>query len=254
MNKFKKILSPFNIFLIVVALLNVFSISAPLLLELGLETPAKVIYFIYSFFCHQIHYRSLHIFDHQYAWCTRDTFIWFGVLVAGLYVKYFKYKGIKWYKVIPFVIPIALDGGIQLIATMVGLSDDSTGQPFYASTNFSRMVTGGLLGIGIGLWVFPLLTEMFNDKVHSLQSSVHGLSSRYQKLPIVVLITFISLFVLYLGLIGLWEITSSEYEPINVLDSSSRFPADKDEWLVRRKNGLCPTDIEQGFIGLKCEE
>ena len=58
--KNKSYFSAYNILLIIIGLLCFSAILAPILMALGLEGPAKYIYFIYSFFCHQIHYRSLH--------------------------------------------------------------------------------------------------------------------------------------------------------------------------------------------------
>lgn len=238
----KKFFNVYNIFLTVIGLLVFGAILAPILLELGLETPAKYLYFLYSLFCHQIDYRSLHLFDHQHAWCTRDTFIWSAIFISGLLVKFVKVRSFKWYEVVLFIIPIALDGGIQLIATLIGLQGN--GEIFYASTNFSRMVTGSLFGLGIGLWIFPVL------RTYTLENKLkYTLSPWKASLGI-----FAGLFIVYLGFIGLWGLTSDEYKPNNIIDSKSRFPEDKSEWLYRRKHATCPVDVEkQGFVNFNCE-
>lgn len=240
--RFKNSLTLFNVFLGLILLLNLFAFAAPVLLELGLETPAKYIYIVYSFFCHQIHYRSLHLFDHQLAWCTRDTFIWLGLLFAGIFVKYRSVRPLKWYEVMLFVIPIALDGGIQLIATMLGFTSD--GDVFYVSTNLSRMLTGGFFGMGLGLWIFPMLREF--DEVPQKIKKV--------SLRRAILVLYASMFVLYIMLVGLWGLTSSSYKPNNFLDSHERLPEDKDMWLVRRKNAVCETNAtEGGFFDFDCD-
>lgn len=236
-----KYINAYNIFLAFIIILSVGAILPPILIELGLETPAKYIYLIYSMFCHQIHYRSLHLFDHQFAWCTRDTFIWLGILSAGILVKFLTVRVLKWYEVALFTIPIALDGGIQLIATMIGFAED--GEVFYASTNLTRMITGAFFGIGIGLWIFPVLKTFSISKIQPKITITKA-----------VLSLFGLLFFVYVCLVGLWSITSGDYKPENILDSKVKLPEDKDEWLERRKNGLCPVDTTtQGFLNFKCE-
>ena len=240
--KNKSYFSAYNILLIIIGLLCFSAILAPILMALGLEGPAKYIYFIYSFFCHQIHYRSLHVFEHQFAWCTRDTFIWFGMLFTGISLKYIHFKGLKWYHII--LLPIGMDGGIQLFATLAGVTGNNEGI-FYASTNFTRMLTGSLLGIGVGLWVFPTIRDMDGEKIVSKFKT--GLIK-----TIFIILSF--LFLLYLSFLGLWYITSTEYRPLNVIDHSNRFPEDKDEWFIRRQNGTCPVDARDGtFFDLNCE-
>ncbi|GAB4439495.1 MAG: hypothetical protein Kow0031_21390 [Anaerolineae bacterium] len=45
---------------------------APVLMQLGLEFPAKVIYFIYSFFCHQLPERSWFLFGPQFSYSQAE--------------------------------------------------------------------------------------------------------------------------------------------------------------------------------------
>lgn len=140
--------------------LNLLPLLAPVLLHLGYTGASHLIYQVYSFFCHQFHWRSLHIYDHQFAWCTRDVFIWMALLMVAIWVRFNNPKPIKWYWIIPFMIPIALDGGIQTIATIWGYS---SGVPYYMSTNIMRMLTGGFFGIGLGLVLFPQLQQLINE-------------------------------------------------------------------------------------------
>lgn len=243
----RKYLTAYNLLLAFVVALCISTIAAPISMALGLEEIAKIIYFIFSFFCHQIHYRSLHIFDYQYAWCTRDTFIWLSILASGIFVKLYGFKGLKLYQIILFVIPIGLDGGIQFIATFFGLADDSSNL-IYASTNFTRMLTGSILGIGIGLWVFPTLREV----EMGMQNKIEKLKWGVLKTSAVLLLI---MFIIYMGLIGLWYFTSENYRPLNIVDHAVRFPEDKDEWFIRRKHATCPVDARQGgFIQLNCDE
>ncbi|MFQ5493435.1 MAG: DUF2085 domain-containing protein [Candidatus Dojkabacteria bacterium] len=147
----------FNIFIGFLVVINVLPFLAPLLASWGWTLPSAIIYNIYSFFCHQFAWRSVHIHDFQVAWCTRDMFIWGALLFVALLAKYKNIQGIKWYWLIPFTIPIALDGGVQTVATILGFSN---AQPLYMSTNFLRMITGAFFGMGIGLWMLPTLKEL----------------------------------------------------------------------------------------------
>lgn len=146
--------NPYNILLGAIILLNIFPWLAPIFMHLGWEQPAKAIYFVYSFMCHQLAWRSLHIYDHQCAWCARDTAIWGAFLTVALLVKFKGLKGFKWYWMIPFAIPMAMDGGIQTLATITGIVKNNAG---YMSTSLMRTITGAIFGTGLGMTILPLL-------------------------------------------------------------------------------------------------
>jgi uncharacterized membrane protein len=155
----------FNIFIWFLVVINFLPIIAPILREIGLTLPADIIYTIYSFMCHQFHWRSIHIFDYQIAWCTRDTFIWLSFLTIALAYKFeFLKKQFNWYWMIPFTIPIALDGGIQTIATALGLAD---GEIIYLSTNLMRMITGSLFGIGLAIVIVPYMKSEQDNYINA---------------------------------------------------------------------------------------
>lgn len=145
----------FNIFIVFLIVLNTLPILAPVFQAIGMDWLANPIYAIYSLMCHQFHWRSIHIFDYQIAWCTRDTFIWLSFLLVTLAYRFgFLTKQFNWYWILPFTIPIALDGGIQTLATVLGFGD---GEIFYLSTNLMRMITGSLFGIGLAIVIAPFL-------------------------------------------------------------------------------------------------
>lgn len=232
-------------FIVFLLILNLLPILAPIFQSWGWAWASKPIYFVYSFMCHQIHWRSLHIVDHQCAWCARDMAIWGGVLVAAIMVKAFRLRGLKLYQILPFMIPIGLDGGIQTIANLMAFTSD---QPLYISTNLMRAITGSIFGVGLGLTVLPMA---INAQIAALNPA------QLKKLPLpnlkhifgavaVVLIGYV-LFV------GAWALTSSEYLPSNLLDSANKFPENPSSEIVRRENAVCPgyiavSDVNtQGF-------
>jgi uncharacterized membrane protein len=217
----------YSFVLIILIALNIAPIMAPVLAALKITWLAQAIYFVYSFFCHQLDWRSLHIFDYQYAWCARCTFIWLNILVVGLLVKKYKIKPLKWYWLLPFLVPIALDGGIQTIATIIGYVNAS---PFFITTNFLRMITGSIFGIGFGLWIMPNMWEAGNyiENRKPLNISI---------IKLVIIMTLLN-FILYLVLVTFWNWTSPNNKPSNFLDFAAKTPTNTQDWLVRRAHGV----------------
>lgn len=240
---------PYNSFLVVLGSLAGFPFLAPVLLELGLKPVAKWIYFVYSFSCHQFDSRSIHFFDYQMAWCARDTAIWSSFFIGAFIIKYLNIKPIKLYWLIPFVVPIALDGGIQTIFTVLDVSPVgfNTGDPLYISNNFSRFLTGAIFGIGLALWIGPTM-KMLKSKIQnpkwmmSLKLVINKIFlgqkvSKSLKLSI-VLVAFSIIF--YTTLVFLWDLTSTKYKPEGNFDFVVR-TAEKD-FFTRRRHAVCATD------------
>ncbi|MBP9758528.1 DUF2085 domain-containing protein [Candidatus Dojkabacteria bacterium] len=145
----------FDYFIYFLVVLNVLPILAPIFAHFGLTFLSEPIYTIYSFTCHQFHWRSIHVYDEQIAWCARDVFIWMSFLFTCIAIRInFLPHGLKWYWIIPFVIPIALDGGFQTLSTFFGFSSDFH---VYLSTNLMRMITGAIFGMGLGLVIAPFM-------------------------------------------------------------------------------------------------
>ncbi len=242
----------YNVYLTGLTILVSLPVLAPVLLKLGLEGPAKVIYFIYSFFCHQIAYRSFDLFDYQFAWCSRDTGIWLGIWITAILLKFNKIKGIKWYWVLPFMVPIALDGGLQTIFTMFNISSSGAllGMPLYVSTNFTRFMTGSVFGIGLSLWLSPLIKEDVNtvlDKAKELGNNTKGfLKSNISK----ILLLCLCMIPLYLVIFGFWDLTSTVNKPLYPLDEVVKSPVEG--FLARRQDAVCPTEGVQDFLNFDC--
>lgn len=217
----------YGIIIFFLVLLNIAPILAPIFAALKLTWFAQAIYFVYSFFCHQLDWRSLHVADYQYAWCVRDTFIWLNILIIAILVSKYEIKPIKWYWLIPFVIPIAMDGGIQTIATVFGFVNR---EPFYISTDLLRMFTGGIFGLGFGLWIMPNLWE----------TNGLNIKRKYFKFNQIKLIIIVLTFniILYITQVAIWDWTSSKYKPSNFLDYSAKTPTNTQDWLIRKAHGI----------------
>ena len=94
---------------------------------------AKHYYEAGDFNCHTIKERSFFINGNQMPFCARDVAIFFG-LAIGLGLVLFIRIPLKWWWLIGGLVPIGLDGGLQLITS-------------YESNNLFRLLTGGLAGL-----------------------------------------------------------------------------------------------------------
>ncbi len=163
---------------------------APVFVNLGWYTPARAIYGIYSFLCHQLPDHSYFLFGpkaapllpaltaagmppelgpfqqrqfignefvgYKVAICQRDVAIYGSVLLAGLLYGLVR----KWLRPIPvwvflvLLLPMAIDGGTQLI----GLRE---------SNWWLRTLTGGLFGAGAVWLAYPYLEEAMADVIET---------------------------------------------------------------------------------------
>lgn len=241
----------YNYYLLFIGLLTGLPMLAPILAKLGesigfFEIPAKMIYFIYSFTCHQFDHRSLHIFDYQYAWCARETGLFLSFFLVSVFVKYFKIKKISWYWVVPFMLGWLLDGGIQTVATwIVGLnSAASLSDPLYISGDLTRFMSGALFGIGLALFISTFMYSSMNEGLADSRISPTStaitwvrtfLGGKYRT----VLTLSLLCLALYTALVGVWGITSTKHRPSDAWDTMVRTPAH--DFYIRRADGLCPT-------------
>lgn len=91
--------------------------------------------------------------------CSRDFGIYGAMLLGGLVYPFVRRLDDRdvWPAIwlVVALVPIALDGGIQLLSDMGVL-------PFvYESSNAVRLLTGGLAGIASAFYAIPLLMNMF---------------------------------------------------------------------------------------------
>ena len=253
MKKVKLFFSDFyNVYLTIMGTLVSLPILAPIFLKLGLTAPAKIIYFIYSFFCHQFASRSIDIFDYQFAWCARDTGIWLGIFVTALLVKFNKLPKLRWYWTLPFIVPMGLDGGLQTIFTFLNINPmgDVTGSPLYVSNNLSRFITGAIFGIGVGWWISQQLKIASQEGKVLKQEDLFPKFSNLKNYILSTIVLVLGLGVGYFGLVTLWNVTSVKNKPLDALDSVSKSPST--DFFARRDDGVCPTTGIDDILDLKC--
>lgn len=131
---------------------------APVLMELGMKTPARIIYAIYSFLCHQLPQRSFFLFGPQFtyslkeikvawidtndpiilrkfigspemgwkvAWSDRMVSLYSGILFFSwiwILIKA-RIKPLAWQSAILFMLPMAIDGFTHMVSDFSGLGN-----------------------------------------------------------------------------------------------------------------------------------
>lgn len=180
----------------------IFAFLAPLFMYLDLKQIGEPIYDVYKFVCHQRAERSLFLFgqDFQYspeqvesfgitsilesreflgsetlgykvAFCFRDLGIYLAMAILGwlfvLIKRLQRIEPIKFKFILLGTLPIALDGGLQLLAEFLVITNPeflpfTFNEPFYLSNNLKRLVTGAIFGTTVGLWLYPSIIKEFN--------------------------------------------------------------------------------------------
>lgn len=134
------------------ALMVIPPLLAPLLMAIGHQTLAGLIYRAFSLVCHQMPERSFFLFGYQMAYCQRDTAIYGGVLALGLLYglvrRHIRPLSLRWAALL--ALPMAIDGFTQLF----GLRE---------STWKLRVVTGSLFALAVVWVVFPRLEQGFAE-------------------------------------------------------------------------------------------
>jgi uncharacterized membrane protein len=169
-------------------------VLAPVFMDVGWTFPAKVVYTVYRPACHQRPTRSFFVGGPQVvytpeelaaagvnvdpfardignatvgwkvAFCERDVAIYgaifFTGLAYGLVRKRLKGWRMRFRWFLLFVIPMAIDGVLQL----VGL---------YESTWVLRTITGVIFGVGAVLFAYPYMEMGFADTRQTINTKLH---------------------------------------------------------------------------------
>ena len=123
-------------------------VVAPLLVPSGASTS---IYSFFSYICHQIPDRSLHIAGHQMAVCSRCFGVYLGLLIG--IVVYPLWRGVDENEPISRVwlfaslIPITVDWSL----TIFGI---------WENTHLTRFVTGFILGFACATFIVPAVVDI----------------------------------------------------------------------------------------------
>ncbi|UCF08960.1 MAG: DUF2085 domain-containing protein [Thermoplasmata archaeon] len=83
--------------------------------------------------CHTIKERSYYINGNQMPFCVRDVGLFFGLTLGLLITLFYRFE-LKWWWLLGGLVPIGIDGTVQLVTA-------------YESTNLIRLLTGGLASL-----------------------------------------------------------------------------------------------------------
>jgi uncharacterized membrane protein/glutaredoxin len=135
---------------------------APLLMAAGLTLPARLIYFVYHFNCHQLPSRSFFVFGYQMAYCQRCTSSYTSILIGGLIfaLRRERIKPLSWKLYLLALVPMAVDG----IPQFFGLHE---------SNWWLRTISGTIFGLA-SVWLFyPHLDMAMKDVRETLGEKPH---------------------------------------------------------------------------------
>lgn len=183
-------------------------ILAAVLMYLGAEWPAMVIYTIYRPLCHQLPQRSFFLFGPQLTYsvtelvelsgatidlgmttrafvgnqaigykvglCQRDLAIYGMILLFGLVYgplrRRWKVSALPlWAYVVFGVAPMLLDGGYQFISYIAPLFWPGSPIKPHETTPLMRVITGALFGLGTVWLAYPLVQETMEEMHASLR-------------------------------------------------------------------------------------
>jgi len=138
-------------------------IIAPYLMSSGYTFYSFIIYSAFSSVCHQLPERSFFLFGQKLAVCARCTGMYSGFAIATILFPILRgidYRKIPspWFLIIS-IIPIAIDGGIQLITE-------------YESNNVLRFATGFIFGFIVIFYLLPT----YNQILYSIQDKSNRLT------------------------------------------------------------------------------
>ncbi len=125
-------------------------VIAPLARESGWAFSSSL-YNFFSYICHQLPERSLHIAGHPMAVCSRCFGVYFGL-----------FAGILFYPLIRPVETIDPLPRIWLILSIVPIGVDwsLTFLGIWENTHVSRVITGAILGVACAVYIVPAIVEI----------------------------------------------------------------------------------------------
>ena len=175
---------------------------SPVLMKLGVEPVGQAIHALYRPLCHQLPYRSWYLFGSQLHYTQeelvrlvgaealmphgtigdptlgfkvapsqRDTAIYGTIFLAGLVFGLLRrrLRPLPLWAYVLFLLPMALDGGLQLLSYALPILIPSLDIPVLESNPIRRVVTGSLFGLGTVWLAYPYVEESFREILETLE-------------------------------------------------------------------------------------
>ncbi len=129
--------------------------APPLLFAAGWDLPARLVFSLYGWTCHQYPWRSFFLFGYQMGFCQRDVAIYGTMLAGGLAFAFARgrLRPLPWQLYALLTVPIALDGGTQLFG-------------WRESTWELRLITGGIFGAATVWTLYPIIERTMRAARH----------------------------------------------------------------------------------------
>lgn len=126
---------------------------------------SRPIYGFFSYICHQMSDRSLHVEGQQLAVCSRCFGVYFGLLAGFLiypaWRKIDEIEPIARFWLFLSLIPIGIDWSLGIFGV-------------WENTHLSRFITGSILGVACATFMVPALVEIVRNVLSSrLRASSH---------------------------------------------------------------------------------
>jgi len=181
-------------------------VLAPVLMALGAEAPARVLYAIYRPLCNQLPQRSWFLFGPQFkytltelvkrvgadalegtwaqhfigsetvgyklALCQRCTAIYGGIFLFGvLYVLVRRrVRPMRWWAYLGLgILPMMLDGGLQFLSYAVAMFWPEGPVVPRETTSLLRTITGALFGLSTVWLAYPVIQETMDEFREALE-------------------------------------------------------------------------------------
>lgn len=176
---------------------------APLAMHWGMPQVGHALHHFYSPFCHQYPFRSWFLFGshtayphaipesivemnqlrmfvgnaeigYKIALCQRCVAIYGAIFIAGLVYAWLRRRRDvpalpMWVYVLVGVVPMGLDGGIQLLTKIIwSISPNLLPQPYEASP-LSRLITGVFFGLGVVGFAYVSINEFMTEVAAAIE-------------------------------------------------------------------------------------
>jgi uncharacterized membrane protein len=171
---------------------------APVFMHIGWSGPGRVIYFIYSWLCHQLPERSFFLFGPKFTYSLAEVQNAWQNTINPVILRQFignseilwwllrrRVKPLPWWGLILFLLPMAIDGTSHFFSDLAGigqgfrnsnawlslLTNHALSPSFYVGdawgsfNSLMRLVTGVLFGLGIVWFGYPYMDKAFSPEI-----------------------------------------------------------------------------------------
>ena len=171
---------------------------APVFASFGWWDAANPIYTAYALTCHQLPERAGNVFGYQVAFCYRNTALYGGVVLFGMFygmarsggagpMRFLK-RQLPWWGFVLLLVPIAVDGLTHMFGLREALDwtmDASFGSFYIGSQPLSlnwwlRIATGLLASLGAVWFAFPRMQRAVDDAEQIRQMYAQSRAMRSQ--------------------------------------------------------------------------